>query len=316
MKKAEVLKKKNVVLVIPGRKLIRGVDAGRKAMVVYVTKKVPLRELSKADMVPEEIEGLESDVQITSQIVALSTRHDKWRPMPGGVSVSHPAVTSGTGSPLRIKGRLYIVSNAHVIGDCNDGEIGDQTWQPGSAYGGTPLDTIGHLYLRPPIHFEEEGGMCPWANRFVDLGNFLAKHVFRSRQRIPSPVLDVLNKVDIAVSLPIDEDDLLTEILGIGEPAGFAEAQIADVIQKSGATSEVNQGAVLDTAGAARVSYGSRGTAAFDDQIISTAIASPGDSGSLVFNMQNGLVGVLFAGSDQFTIINKISNVLEALGLN
>jgi S1-C subfamily serine protease len=316
MKKSDIIKKKNVVLVIRGRKKVNDIDTGRVAMVVYVTKKVPLRELSKADVVPEEIDGLESDVQIAKQIDALSSRHDKWRPMPGGVSVSHPNVSSGTGSPLRIKGRLYIVSNAHVIGDCNDGEIGDQTWQPGSYYGGTSLDTIGHLYIRPLIHFEDEGGMCPWANRFVNFGNFLAKHVFRSRQRIPAPVLDVLNKVDIAVSLPIDEDDLLTEILGIGEPAGFAEAQIGDVVQKSGATSEVNQGAVLDTAGAARVSYGSRGTAAFENQIISTAIASPGDSGSLVFNMQNGLVGVLFAGNDQFTIINKISDVLEALGLN
>jgi len=316
MKKSDIIKKKNVVLVIPGRKKVNGVDVGREAMVVYVTKKVSLSALSKEDIVPEIIEGLESDVQVAKQIDALSSRHDKWRPMPGGVSVSHPSVTSGTGSPLRIKGRLYIVSNAHVLGDCNDGEIGDQTWQPGSAYGGSPVDTIGHLYIRPLINFEGNGGQCPWANGFVKFGNLLAKHVFRSHYRIPSPVLDFLNRVDIAVSLPIDENDLLEEILGIGQPAGFAEAQIADVIQKSGATSEVNQGAVLDTAGVTRVSYGSRGTAAFEDQIITTAIASPGDSGSLVFNMQNGLVGVLFAGSDQFTIINKISNVLEALGLN
>lgn len=316
MTKTEIIKRKNVVLVIPGRKLVRGVDAGRQAMVVYVTKKIPLRELSKDDIVPEEIDGVESDVQITSPIVALQSRHDKWRPMPGGVSVSHPAVTSGTGSPLRIKGRLYIISNAHVIGNCNDGEIGDAIWQPGSAYGGTPLDTIGHLYIRPPIHFEEEGGDCPFANGWSKLGTLIAKYVFGSHYRVPAPIYEALNKVDIAVGLPIDERDLLEEILGIGKVAGFAEAHIADVIQKSGATSEVNQGTVLDTTAPARVSYGSGRTAAFEDQIVTTAIASPGDSGSLVLNMENGLVGVVFAGSDQFTIANKISNVLEALGLN
>jgi S1-C subfamily serine protease len=315
MKKSDIIKKKNVVLVIRGRKKVNDVDTGRVAMVVYVTKKVPLNQLSKEDIVPAEIEGLESDVQITNQIDALS-RTDRIRPMPGGVSGGHPNVTAGTISPLRIKGRLYIVSNNHVIGACNDSELGDQTWQPGRADGGSQADTIGHLYICPLIHFEDAGGMCPWANRFVNFGNFLAKHVFRSRQRIPAPVLDVLNKVDCAVSLPVDEDDLLEEILDIGMPAGFAEAQIADVIKKSGRTSELTRGTVLDTEGVSRVSYGSYGNASFEDQIITTAIAQPGDSGSLVFNEQNKVVGLLFAGSDQFTIVNKISNVLEALGLN
>jgi S1-C subfamily serine protease len=315
MNKSDIIKKKNVVLVIRGRKKVNDIDTGRVAMVVYVTKKVPLNQLSKKDVVPAEIEGLESDVQITTQIDALS-RTDRIRPMPGGVSGGHPNVTAGTISPLRIKGRLYIISNNHVIGACNDSELGDQTWQPGRADGGSQADTIGHLYICPLIHFEDAGGMCPWANRFVDLGNFLAKHVFRSRQRILAPVLDVLNKVDCAVSLPVDEDDLLEEILDIGMPAGFAESQIADVIKKSGRTSELTRGTVLDTAGVSRVSYGSYGNASFEDQIITTAIAQPGDSGSLVFNEQNKVVGLLFAGSDQFTIVNKISNVLEALGLN
>lgn len=314
MKRAEIIKKKNVILVIKGRKIVGGVDTGRDAMVVYVTKKVLLRDLSKEDIVPRIIEGLESDVQETKKIDALS-RLEKYRPMPGGVSVSHPNVTSGTGSPLKIKQRLYIFSNAHVTGDCNDGQIGDQTWQPGRAYGGSPADTVGHLFIRPLIHFEGDGSICPVANIYIKLGNFFA-WLLRSQSRIPPAISNAINKADCAVSLPVDETDLLEEILGIGKPAGFAEAYIADAIKKSGATSELNHGTVLDTEGASRVSYGGRGTALYDDQIVTTAIASPGDSGSLVFNEKNEIVGALFAGNDSFTIVNKISNVLEALGLD
>lgn len=314
MKKEELIKKKNVVLVIPGRKIVNGVDTGRKAMVVYVTKKVALRDLSKEDMVPKEIEGLESDVQVTKQIEALS-RLEKYRPMPGGVNGGHPNITYGTISPLRIKGRLYIYSNAHVIGDCNAGEIGDQIWQPARACGGSPTDTIGHLHIRPLLHFEGDGSICPIANIYVKIGNAIARFL-GSQSRVPAPVSNAINKVDCAVGLPIEEADLLEEILDIGKPAGFAETHITDVIKKSGATSDLTRGTVVDTEGASRVNYGSLGTALFDDQIITTAIASPGDSGSLVFNEKNELVGALFGGNDDFTIVNKISNIIDALGLN
>lgn len=298
MKRNEIAKKKNVVLVIKGHKIISGIDTGREAIVVYVTKKEPLSVLAKRDIIPTKIEGIESDVQETGEIRALA-RTGKYRPMPGGVGGSHPNISAGTINPITIEETKYIISNAHVSSDCNNGQVGDQTWQPGKADGGGPPDTIGHLFKYVPIHFEDDQIKCPIVRAIVN--------IFRQNNT---------NKVDCAVSLPIDETDLKDEILDIGTPAGFAEAQINEAIKKSGRTSELTHGTVLDIYGVARVNYGKHGTAIFEDQIITTPIAQPGDSGSLVFNEENKLVGMLFAGSDAFTIVNKITNVMNALGLN
>jgi hypothetical protein len=41
-----------------------------------------------------------------------------------------------------------------------------------------------------------------------------------------------------------------------------------------------------------------------------------GDSGSAVLDSGNKLVGLLFAGSDNTTIINRIENVFSGLGLS
>lgn len=44
-------------------------------------------------------------------------------------------------------------------------------------------------------------------------------------------------------------------------------------------------------------------------------MGKPGDSGSAILDDQNRLVGLLFAGSDDSTIFNKIYNVFSRLDL-
>ena len=41
-----------------------------------------------------------------------------------------------------------------------------------------------------------------------------------------------------------------------------------------------------------------------------------GDSGSLVLDEENRAVGLLFAGSEEFTVINPIKTVLDKLGFD
>ena len=306
----ELLKKKNVVAFIPGHKVVAGVDTGRDAMVVYVTEKVPLRELSKEDIVPKRIKGLESDVQVSTKIDALS-RTDKYRPMPGGVSGSHPDVTSGTINPFKPSEIMYLISNKHVTAP-DGADLGDQTWQPGSFYGGGPADTVGHIIDIVPVHYAGDSD-CLIMRAIIKGLNFLARGL-GSSSTIPNAISTPMNKVDVALSKPIDEKDILEEILGIGKPAGFNfnEVTIGAAVKKSGATSEVTHGTILGSGGVATVNYGDK-VAVFTDQIFTTAIASPGDSGSLVLNSENEIIGLLFAGSDTLTIVNKISNVLAAL---
>jgi hypothetical protein len=318
VKQKDLLKKKNVVAVIPGHKLVGGIDTGRDAIVVYVTKKVPLDELSAEDIVPKTVEGFESDVQISGPIRALALdRTSKWRPAPGGVSIGHPLITAGTlGMIVKKNGARYILSNNHVLANSNNASMGDQTWQPGSYDGGAALDTIGHLSNFPLISFVGDESNCPIARGYAALFNFFAKLLHRKSRQ--SPTISALNKVDCAISLPLDDADVSEEILEIGKPVSFnlSDPQIGAAVKKSGRTSGVNQGTVIGTNGIAQVNYDDSKVAVFEDQIFTTAIAQGGDSGSVVLNDKNEVIGLLFAGSDTLTIVNKITNVIAALELD
>ena len=56
--------------------------------------------------------------------------------------------------------------------------------------------------------------------------------------------------------------------------------------------------------------------AVFTDQLLAGAMSQGGDSGSAVLDDNNRLTGLLFAGSDTTTIINRIENVFSALGIS
>ena len=64
------------------------------------------------------------------------------------------------------------------------------------------------------------------------------------------------------------------------------------------------------------VQYGQDQIAIFTDQFMAGAMSKGGDSGSAVLDDSNRLVGLLFAGSDTTTVINRIENVFSALGVS
>jgi len=317
----ELLKKKNVILIYTGKKVVGGVETERISIRVGVTEKLPLTQLKTKDIVPKKITQLpffwrriETDVFQTTKIDALAVdRKSKFRPMPGGVSIGHPDITAGSsGPPVKKNAILHILSNKHVLAP-EGASLGDQTWQPGKYDGGTEADTISHLAAFVPINFIDES-TCPIANVIVRGFNFLAG-LFKRNTRLPDAVSSTINKVDCAISRPLFDEDISQEILEIGIPAGFGEVKVGDKVKKSGRTTGLTQGDVIATDGAANVNYGER-IAMFDDQIITSAMSEGGDSGSAVLNEQNKTVGLLFAGSSSLTIVNKISNIIAALGLD
>jgi len=314
MKKADLLKKKNVVLVYTGKKVVGGIETDRDSIRVGVIEKVPLAQLAKQDVVPKEVKGMETDVFQTEEIKALAVdRTSKTRPAPGGISIGHPDITAGTlGMIVKKDGIPHILSNNHVLANSNAANIGDESWQPGKYDGGSSADTLAHLSDFIPIHFTDES-TCPIATRIVSGLNFLAK-LFKRNTRIPNALSSPVNKVDCAISRPLIDEDISQEILEIGKPVGFGEAKAGDSVQKSGRTSGLTRGDVIATDGAANVNYGGK-VAVFEDQIITSAMSQGGDSGSAVLNENNEVVGLLFAGSNTLTIVNKIANVIDALGL-
>lgn len=121
------------------------------------------------------------------------------------------------------------------------------------------------------------------------------------------------NLVDAAIWEPYSPDLMSEEILEIGVPRGVGTVQVGDIVQKSGRTSGYRSAEVIDVNATVNVSYGDF-SADFHNQIITDLLGDPGDSGSAVLDMNNNLVGLLFAGSSYVTIHNHIGNVLDAIG--
>ena len=87
-------------------------------------------------------------------------------------------------------------------------------------------------------------------------------------------------------------------------------------IKKSGRTTGLTTGIVEQVDVSVNVQYGEGKIALFTDQLMAGAMSQGGDSGSAVLDNSNRLVGLLFAGSDTTTVINRIENVFSLLGVS
>jgi hypothetical protein len=221
-------------------------------------------------------------------------RRERTRPLKIGLSIGHENVTAGTlGAFAKVNGKICILSNNHVMANCNESKPGDKILQPGK----------------------------------YDKGN-LEKDVVAKLLKF-APIKSKGNLVDCAVAeLVSGEKYDAGTVEGVGKLSGVAknEIEIGEVVHKFGRTTSTCHGVVtaveIDSIG---IGYGDKlGVCYFDDQIEICSKDGPfslgGDSGSGVLNSKNQLCALLFAGANgggKFgngtTIVNPISHVLKAL---
>lgn len=310
--------KPNVVGVGIGRKIVGGHMTHETCLMALVRRKVPRAALSAADMVPKQVEGVPTDVLQVGELRAMRARTDRWRPVPGGVSIGHYRITAGTlGCVVRDRrtGDPFILSNNHVLADSNQGQAGDPILQPGAADGGRgENDTIAVLERFIPIVFNVEPPTCQLAQWVAKVGNALAKAVgSRHRLRVVRLNPQAVNRIDAALARPLDGIEVQDEILDIGELGGTTPPRLGMAVRKSGRSTGFTTGTITVLDSTLQVNYGDR-VARFDGQIVTTAMSQPGDSGSLLVAGDSLLaVGLLFAGSTDATIYNPIQSVLDLL---
>jgi len=317
--KEVLLSKPNVVGVGIGYKTVGQVKTKEISIVVMVQRKLPEVALSPDAIIPSQMAGVAVDVIQVGEIRAQASRTARVRPAPGGVSLGHYKITAGTlGCVVRDRSTnvRLILSNNHVLANSNDASLGDAILQPGPVDGGSPTnDTIATLERFCPIDFGSEPGVCSLAGSYASLGNAIAallgsKHRLDVFQSNPQAT----NLVDAAVARPVNDGDVLDEILEIGTVQGTLEATLSMPLRKSGRTTELTTGDVNLLNATVSVSYGTGKTARFENQIVAGAMSQGGDSGSLVVHgTELKAVGLLFAGSNQSTIINPIQAVLDCL---
>ncbi len=313
-----LLGKKNVVMVGRGTKITGGKDTGREALVVGVSRKMARAQLAAEDLIPVRVKGMETDVIEVGEIKILNgeiDRKKKHRPAPGGVSIGHKDVSAGTlGCVVRKGGVRMILSNNHVMANMNQGRMGDPILQPGAYDGGKdPDDVIAMLHEFVPITMVGLSS-CPIAGFITRVLNFFAA-IFWSSTRLTPMQLDV-NLVDCALARPVNDADVTDEIFEVGFPFLEAEPEVGMAVKKSGRSSGLTQGQVMQMDVTANVNMGNGEVAIFSDQFAMGPMSEPGDSGSVILTEDNKLVGLLFAGSDQITLANRYSNVKAALRLD
>lgn len=316
----ELHKKANVVSVGWGQKYKNGVATKDEAICIGVAKKVSLASLKAEDLIPRVIDGMLTDVWETGifKVPFVTPRefNERYRPAPGGVSIGHPDITAGTLACLcKRNGDLCILTNNHVGANSNNAEIGDPWYQPGPYDGGTEKDAIAKLLDFVQIQFQGMPEIPCLSSKVFKYVMDIALSLIRSSYRITfyRDFDESINKVDAALA-EVDHPSLVkSEILKIGKIAGITEGNLGLKIQKSGRTTEHTTGEITQTEVSVQVSYGDGKMAMFEDQLMAGKMCAGGDSGSAILDMQNRICGLLFAGSDTSTVINRIQNVVELL---
>ncbi len=320
--RSRLLSYPNVVGIGLGQKTIAGMRTAEPCLVVFVARKLPLDQIPSAYRIPKRVAGLPTDVVEVGHIRIHSQRLKKHRPAPGGVSIAHLRVSAGTFGSLvydRTTGRPFILSNNHVLANETNGadgraSVGDVVVQPGVYDGGDRhRDSIGRLVKFIPLQFAAQETSCWTAAQFENCMNAMIR-TFR-----PDYFIKVLkrgravNLVDAALAEPLSNADVIPEILEIGPVRGVAEVEAGSMVKKSGRTTGLTHGQVEYVNATVTVQLSGGRSAMFEDQFLTTVMSKPGDSGSLVLNEKDRAVGLLFAGSNQVSVCNRIQNVLRLL---
>lgn len=302
----------NVMGLGVGVKWKKGAPTGEPALVVMVSQKLGKDQLRKADLVPAQLGGMQTDVLAIGYPMAgdgvvtgnAQTLAQRIRPAKGGYSVGHFQITAGTiatcvydllpgGSvspPVHgvgIPPKYYILSNNHVLANVNAASPGDPILQPGPYDGGTdPADRIATLSRFIPITLDP-----------------------------PVPRAQHQNLVDCAIAEgqfhDLDREIYWNDVVRAWRQK--ASVGVGLVVKKTGRTTNFTTGRITTINATVDVGYGGGRVGRFKDQIVTTNMSAGGDSGSLVITLDNVAVGLLFAGSSVAMIANQIENVRSLL---
>lgn len=188
----------------------------------------------------------------------------------------------------------------------------------------------------PPAPPVEDDSSCPIANIFAKVLNKGAELLGRETRlkavrpsqapvaassQTVTPQL-ILNQVDAAVATIDDGVDYavmyMSYIDGVRGVNPFAG--VGTNVHKLGRTTGYTQGKIMQTDVIVDVQYDG-GIARFEDQLwiehneLGKSFSAGGDSGSLILDMDDNAVGLLFAGNDVVTFANPIDTVMQQLNI-
>lgn len=292
----------NVMGVGCGNKYINNINTGKLCIQVYVKKKWP-KGCKITGCIPPYYSGIPTDViefgkfSINNKpsgsipIYNQNGLYVKIRPVKMGYVIA-PYGNSYPGSagcivtrkdPETGLIRFYILGSNLTMAYLNSIPIG------------TPI-------LQPPSIFKTE--IIAGLSEFVPL-NFIVSE--------SKPI----NYVNAAIAEITDISLVTPEIAFMGIPKGVDRNPKQDsLVRKSGPASGYTAGRIISESATIDIQYGTR-TLHFIDQIIADEMSFFGDTGSVVLNKNDQVVGMVNSGTTKdLTVISKISYVENLLNVS
>ncbi|MCU0468613.1 MAG: SH3 domain-containing protein [Arcicella sp.] len=312
-----IAKKREIERELLNRNGVTGVDIGYKykngkrtrqiVIRVYVAKKQVY--LTKTEKIPKTIQGIKTDV-----IEAHASFHvdDKpYTPITGGISF-------GQSEKFRLvepDGTVAMISEQGTLGAIVRDNLTEK-----------PMFLTNHHVTKVMTSMTEDrsgkvGDIFDQPNLVGNDGKpFPNASVGKLARFAINPLVDAA-VIEYQSTRPFTE-----EVKDIGKIAGTAKATLGMKVRKRGRTTELTYG-IVDGIDAVTAIQGSDIT--FQHQMVivpdttkNAVFSNAGDSGSVIVNEQNKVVGLLFAGiptfggSPQMTWANHIDNVLAQLSVH
>ncbi|MEV6240167.1 hypothetical protein [Lentzea sp. NPDC051838] len=300
----EFLTRPGVIGVDIGEKITAGRPTGKAAIVVYVCAKGP----QHPQQIPAQVGGVLTDVVAESIVLhrARITRTSDEQPVAverhpvlrGGISIG-PARSFRVVPPEVEKAGEFVIAGtlgAFVITKTEPGKVlGLTTFHVGCV---DDSWAVGDEFVHPS---RVDGGV-PGADQVAVL----------DRAALAGSVS--------AAGLRMGARPFRAEIIDIGAITGTARAQVGSTVRKRGRTTELTYGVIVSTDATLRLDFGDGiGIRTLRDQIrvhSADRFGDHGDSGAVLVDADNRVVGLYVAGSGSTGFANPIEPVLRQLDVD
>jgi len=295
----EFLSRPGVIGVDIGEKVTGGLPTGRAAIVVYVCAKGP----GHPRQIPREVGGVLTDVVAESIVlhramvarVAESVVAERYPVLRGGISIG-PARTFRVVPPEVPKAGEYVIAGTlgafAVTRDEHRKVLGLTTFHVGCV---DDSWSVGDEFVHPS---RVDGGV-PGADLVAVL----------DRAALAGSVS--------AAGLRMGARPFRAEVVDIGAVTGSARAEVGSTVRKRGRTTGLTYGVITSTDATVRLDFGPGvGVRTLRDQIrvySSERFGDHGDSGAVLVDADNRVVGLYVAGSGSTGFANPVEPVLRQL---
>ncbi|MCU0433583.1 MAG: hypothetical protein MUC87_09040 [Bacteroidia bacterium] len=328
-----------VIHVSTGLKEKNGEITDQLCIRVYVEEKKTETDIPAGQIIPKEINGYPTDVNVVAQSFQFLADNARYRPVKGGIQISNRIIAlnaQGNGTTLS-RGTLgcvafadednapVILSNWHVL-YANTGRDGDRIYQPSPT--SIPPVSLLNLPMRPA---DDDNADMIAKNRRSSITN---------KTDAAIAVIDVSSCCGCCGIHYSNEINNLSVSQGSGQPArpayntivGKQVAASGMVVFKVGQSTRRVEGRVVDpnyptfTITQHGNSYTFTGQIAISHTNTSMSFSDHGDSGSVIINSDNKIIGLLFSGGNNIThngvtyahltLANHIDDVIAGLRIH